>query len=124
MWFKGRENATKETERKSGCILKFSGLHPIPLFRGGGKLDSPEKNHRQHALNYLLFFSLQKPALGQLVWELLEKERVIELNHLAAALVRYYLAKEQVIDYLDTLLQRDLDHTGQYSETCTIISIG
>jgi hypothetical protein len=31
-WFKGRENAIKETERKSGCILKFCGLHPIPLF--------------------------------------------------------------------------------------------
>jgi hypothetical protein len=29
-----------ETERKSSCILKFRGLHPIPLFRGGGK---PEK---------------------------------------------------------------------------------
>jgi hypothetical protein len=43
---------TKETERKSGCILKFCGLHPIPLLRGGGKLENPEKNHRQHALNY------------------------------------------------------------------------
>jgi hypothetical protein len=33
-----------ETERKSDCILKFSGLHPIPLFRGGGKPENPRKN--------------------------------------------------------------------------------
>jgi hypothetical protein len=41
-----------ETEMKSGLFSNFSGLHPIPLFRGGGKPENPEKNHRQHALNY------------------------------------------------------------------------
>jgi hypothetical protein len=30
-------------ERKSDCILKFSGLHPIPLFRGGGRPENPRK---------------------------------------------------------------------------------
>jgi hypothetical protein len=38
-----------ETERKSGCISKFSRLHPAPLFRGGGKLENVEKNHQQRA---------------------------------------------------------------------------
>ena len=37
----------------------------------------------------------------------------MELSHMAAALVRFYLAKEAVIEYLDRLVQRDLDRTGE-----------
>ncbi|KAK7497442.1 hypothetical protein BaRGS_00011284, partial [Batillaria attramentaria] len=51
------------------------------------------------------------PALGPVLWRLLEQERVMELSHMAAALVRFYLAKEAVIEYLDKLIQRDLDST-------------
>jgi hypothetical protein len=52
-----------EAERKSGCILKCSGLHPIPLFRGGGKPENPEKNHR-HALNYQESHTRRKICAG------------------------------------------------------------
>ena len=37
----------------------------------------------------------------------------MELSHMAGALVRFYLAKETVIEYLDKLVQRDLDRTGE-----------
>jgi hypothetical protein len=38
MWYKGREIASKETEMEIRILfLTFSGLHPLPLFRGGGK---------------------------------------------------------------------------------------
>ena len=56
---------------------------------------------------------LQAPEVGSLVWDLLEQERIMELSHMAAALVRFYLAKEAVIEYLDRLVQRDLDRTGE-----------
>jgi hypothetical protein len=56
MWFKGRENATMETERKSGCTLKFSGLHQIPLFRGGGKPGNPEKKPPTTRPEFFFFF--------------------------------------------------------------------
>ena len=36
----------------------------------------------------------------------------MELNHLAAALVRFYLAQEAVIDFLDRLIVRDIKNTG------------
>ncbi|PVD32951.1 hypothetical protein C0Q70_08398 [Pomacea canaliculata] len=51
------------------------------------------------------------PGLGMMLWELLEQERTIELSHMAGALVRFYLAKETVIEYLDKLMQRDVDNT-------------
>lgn len=50
-----------------------------------------------------------------MLWELLEQERTIELSHMAGALVRFYLAKETVIEYLDKLMQRDVDNTGKRS---------
>lgn len=51
------------------------------------------------------------PGVGSLVWDLLERERIMELGHMAGALVRFYMAKEVVIEYLDKLVQRDLDKT-------------
>jgi hypothetical protein len=48
-------------KRKGNQIVffKFSGLHPIPLLRGGGKTENPEKNHRQHALNFTVEIAAQ-----------------------------------------------------------------
>ncbi|KAL8576071.1 hypothetical protein ACOMHN_001421 [Nucella lapillus] len=51
------------------------------------------------------------PGVGTVTWDLLEQERTMELGHMAGALVRFYLAKETIIEYLDKLIQRDLDRT-------------
>ncbi|XP_070204929.1 rasGAP-activating-like protein 1 [Littorina saxatilis] len=53
----------------------------------------------------------KNPELGSLLWDLLEQERMMELSHMAAALVRFYLAKDTVIEFLDRLVQRDVDRT-------------
>lgn len=53
----------------------------------------------------------QSRDLGQLIWDLLEQDRTIELGAIAMSLVRFYLSQELIFEFLDAVILRDISKT-------------